>query len=61
MSEKNDKPELHIVRDNGIEDISDDSFSERIDNSKRRAGRTLTSVLSHRNNENNRLPREGTL
>ena len=55
MSENNNKPELHIVRDNGIEDISDDSVAERIDNSKRRAERSLSSILGQRNNENNRL------
>ncbi len=54
MSENN-KPELHIVGDDGIEDISDDTFAERFDNSKRRAGRTLAGILGQRNNENKRL------
>ncbi len=54
MSENN-KPELHIVKDDGIEDISEDTLSERIDNSKRRAGRTLNSILGQRDNETGRI------
>lgn len=55
MSENKNKPELHIVKDDGITDISEDSFSDRMENSKRRAGRTLAGVLNQRNNENSRL------
>ncbi len=55
MSDNNKKPELHVVRDDGITDISDESFSDRIDNGKRRAGRTLAGILNQRNDENKRL------
>lgn len=55
MSEENNKPELHVVRDDGIEDISDDSFSEKIENGKLRAERTFDNILNMKNDENRKL------